>query len=141
MTYITPKGAIVWKGSYDPNMPNIHKKNNDRQQRHWMLLIPKNQCILIGISAWKHAGAKSAPHPHIPSLLFVVCCNQQPTKIRLLGGVRHDPEPRRRAVWEGACRPHALDGDGGGRDGDHSRHVFAVLRRLPRGYDTYGRNR
>ena len=23
------------------------------------------------------------------------------------GGVRHDAEPRRPAVWEGACRPHA----------------------------------
>ena len=32
-------------------------------------------------------------------------------------------ELRRPAVRRGACRPHALDGDGDGRGGHHPRHV------------------
>ena len=45
--------------------------------------------------------------------------------------LRQDPEPRRPAVGQGACRPHALDCDGGGRRGNHSRHVPASCDGFP----------
>ena len=46
--------------------------------------------------------------------------------------IRHDPEPRRTPVRQGACRPHALDGDCDGRCSDHSRLVPAAQSRVSR---------